>query len=66
MTSSYEPGDVPGVDRPWWYGDVYYWGSPPNQYAVRVTDPEMMNLPPINLPEASFVNIKDAPWAHDG
>lgn len=50
----YIEGDVPGVDRPWQYGDVYYWGD----IAMRVTDPEWMNLPPI-LPPASFVDIED-------
>ena len=52
----YAEGDVPGIDRPWQYGDTYMWG----EVAMRVTDPQMMNLGPIACPPSSFVLIEDA------
>ena len=46
----YEPGYEPGIDRPWRYGDAYFIGEGNNRIAMRVTDPEMANLPQIQLP----------------
>lgn len=56
----YEPGDVPGVDRPWRYGDEYFWGVGANRYAMRVTDPEMMNLQPIREFPTAFVDVEES------